>query len=267
VMLFGSPPWANGGRDHRWAPDPKDFADFAYAASKRWPGVKYWMVWGEPCKGINWEPLDHEQKGHIGDPLPKSQRIGPETYAGVLDAGYGALKQADRHDLVIGGNCFTGPANAATSGDMSPLNWMRYMRLPNGRRPRMDLYGHNAVSARKPDLKRHLIEKGSADFSDLDTFAHWLDKYQRKGMRIFLSEFFLQTDHFGAEAPYYVTRRTAADWTRAALKITRHFKRIYTFGWLTLEDFAPNQSGDELTYGLLDYRDHKKPAYFAYKNG
>src|SRR4051812_16239157 len=58
VMLIGAPPWANGGRDFNWAPDnPQDFATFAAAAAKRYPEVHHWMIWSEPTKGSNFQPL------------------------------------------------------------------------------------------------------------------------------------------------------------------------------------------------------------------
>lgn len=267
VMLFGTPGWANGGKDFRWMPNnPQDFADFATAASKRWPGVKYWMIWGEPCRGDNFRPLVGEPAGHYTERLDAAQRVAPQNYARLLDAAYGALKHVQRSDLVVGGNCFTGTTSTLRT-DIGPFNWMRYLRLPNGKRPRMDLYGHNAISARRPDLRRPEVAPGAADFSDLDLFAKWLDRYIRPGIKIFNSEFVLPTDHFGAEATFYVSRRTAASWTRDALRIARHFKRLYSFGWFTLYDDPPNASGDENTYGLLDYRGHKKPAYYAFRDG
>ncbi|MGH3995445.1 MAG: hypothetical protein ACRDSN_23645, partial [Pseudonocardiaceae bacterium] len=81
---------------------------------------------------------------------------------------YGALKRVDRRNLVIGGNTWTG-------GDVTPLNFIRAMRLPSGRRPRMDLYGHNPFTFRFPNLREGPLGNGYADFSDLDTLARWLD--------------------------------------------------------------------------------------------
>ena len=47
-----APGWANGGRSPIWAPkNPKDFADFLFAASKRYPTIRRWMIWGEPSAG------------------------------------------------------------------------------------------------------------------------------------------------------------------------------------------------------------------------
>ncbi len=162
VMLMWTPPWANGGKDPRWAPErPEDYADFAAAAARRYPQVRHWMMWGEPCRGENFQPLTRER---LGRPLRGEQRTAPRTYARMLDAAYVALKQVSRRNLVIGGNTWT-------VCDISPLNWIRELRLARGKRPRMDLYGHNPFTGRKPNLrdKPSFPKYGWADFSDLDT--------------------------------------------------------------------------------------------------
>src|SRR3954451_3581224 len=51
LMLIETPAWANGARSHAWAPTrAKDFADFAAAASRHYPSVRRWMIWGEPVR-------------------------------------------------------------------------------------------------------------------------------------------------------------------------------------------------------------------------
>jgi hypothetical protein len=100
----------------------------------------------------------------MGRRLSPKQRRGPRHYARILDASYGALKRVSRRNLVIGGNTWTG-------GEVVPLNFIRAMRLPTGRRPRMDLYGHNPFTLRTPQLSRPPFAYGHADFSDLDTLA------------------------------------------------------------------------------------------------
>jgi len=263
ILLSGTPPWANGGRAPRWAPDQtQDFADFARAAARRYPTVHLWMIWGEPSRDENFMPFTPERRGK---PLNSKQRRAPRRYAELLDAAYGQLKAQSRRNRVIGGNTFT-------TGDISPLNWIKNLRLRSGRPPRMDLYGHNPFSARKPDLKKPPLGFGFADFSDLDTLASWIDRYvgrkpNRKGTRLFLSEFFLPTDHKNYEFNFYVTRKTAAQWTTAALRIVRRWKRIYTFGWFSLYDDQPTPKGDEVNRGLLDYQGRKKPAYNAFRRG
>src|SRR5215207_7118111 len=54
LLVMQAPPWANGGRDWRWAPtNPQDYADFLEAASRRYPQVRHWMIWSEPTKVQN----------------------------------------------------------------------------------------------------------------------------------------------------------------------------------------------------------------------
>ena len=262
VQLIGAPRWANGGRSRRWAPShPRDFARFAIAASRRYPGVRYWMIWGEPSRRHNFMQLRRERRGKR---LNRRESRGPRLYARILDSAYGALKRVDRHDLVIGGNTFT-------TGDVSPLNFIRAMRLPGGRRPRMDLYGHNPFTARRPNLRKRPLGFGFADFSDLDTLARWVGRYlgrpRHRRLRFFLSEFFVPTDHPNHELNFWVSRRTQARWLRSALRITRRWSRIYSLGWFSLYDDPPRRRGDEVNRGLIDRSGRRKPAYNVFKQG
>jgi hypothetical protein len=264
ILILTTPSWANGGKPANWAPTkPKDFADFVEAAGRRYRESHLWQIWGEPSRQRNFMPLTPENRG---TPLNAAQKAAPRFYARMLDAAYGRLKRITRLNTVIGGNTFT-------TGDISPLNWLRSMRLPNGKAPRMDLYGHNPFSGRRPDLRKPPLRHGLADFSDLDTLARWLDRYlpvpnRRRGtLRMFLSEFLIPTDHPNWEFNFWVDRATQASWVKAALRITHSFRRIHAMGYFSLYDDAPNGRGDEVNRGLLDYQGNKKPAYEAFKQG
>ena len=262
VLLNGAPAWANGGREGNWAPlRPADMADFATAAARRYPRVHHWMIWGEPSKASRFQPLVPA----TGRRLTRRQTRGPRRYARILDACYAALKRQNRRNLVIGGNTWTG-------GEVYPLNFIRAMRLPNGRRPRMDLYGHNPFTLREPDLAKAPAVHGTADFSDLDTLAGWLDRFgyrdnRGRRLRLFLSEFSLPTDHVNNEFNFWVPRRTQALWLARALRIVRRWHRIYTFGYLGLYDDPPRPDGLEVNRGLIDRDGHRKRAYRAFKRG
>ena len=73
VFLSGAPGWANGGAAE-WAPGgPGTSANFAAAASRRYPGVRHWMIWGEPSKPSRFQPLVQA----TGRRLSARQRRGP----------------------------------------------------------------------------------------------------------------------------------------------------------------------------------------------
>jgi hypothetical protein len=252
VQVLYSPSWANGGRSREWAPRARHFADFLTAAARRYPSIRYWMIWGEPSRAANFKPL------------PRFEATGPRRYASLLDAAYGALKRVSRRNKVIGGNTFT-------TGDVSPRQFIKSMRLPNGRRPRMDLYGHNPFTRRPPDLRRGPLGYGFADFSDLDTLGQWLDRYfgrpHGRPLRIFVSEFTLPTDHPNYAFNFHASRAVQARWLRKALRISRQYRRIHTFGWYQLYDQPPNAQGNQVNWGLLDWQGEPKPAFRVFKRG
>jgi hypothetical protein len=263
VSVMNSPRWANGGRARAWAPKhPSDYAKFVRAAARRYRGVHLWMIWGEPSKGSNFKPLAAVSSGRKH--FTRRQKAGPRRYARMLDASYGELHRQSRRNKVIGGNTFT-------TGTVPPLVFVKLLRLPNGKPPRMDLYGHNPFTARKPRLSKGPLGYGYADFSDLDTLARAVDRnLGRRGqrhLRFFLSEFTLPTDHENWEFNFWVGRKTQARWTTAALKIARRWHRIYTFGWLSLYDDEPRSDHQEVRRGLLTWGGKRKPAFKAFQRG
>ena len=253
VVLQYAPAWANGGNLPVFAPNSRDFANYAFAASKRYRGVRRWMIWGEPSRGIQFQPM-----------FKNSPRT-PRRYARLVDAGYGALKAADSKDTVIGGMSFT-------AGDVTPKNWIRWMRLPNGKPPRLDMYGHNAFSTRIPRLSDRPFTNGNYDFSDLDTMASELSrtyrrayptKFRRRGPRIWVSEFTIQADHGSNDFNFFVSKRNQGRWISAAFREANRTSYVAGVGWLGLldEPVAPFNR----TTGLLTFALQKKPAYFAYQ--
>jgi hypothetical protein len=264
-MLIGAPQWANGGREWNFAPDnADDFATFAAAAAKRYPAVHHWMIWSEPTKASNFQPLEPDN----GKPLRTPQQLeGPHKYAQILDASYRELKQVSRQNLIIGGNTFT-------VGTVAPIRWVKALKLPSGRRPRMDLWGHNAFSARKPKLSKTPLGGGFSDLSDIDEFARVLDRAfkgsklkKERHLKIFISEISVPTDHANFEFNFFTTREVQARWISAGLRIARTFKRIYTYGYLGLYDDPVREDGNQVERGLITRGGEKKPGYAAFRAG
>jgi hypothetical protein len=264
LMLVNSPSWANGGHAQPgYAPRPSDFADFARAAARRYPAVRHWMIWGEPTRRPNFIPLVPETK--FNKPLSKRQQAAPHRYARILDAAYGALKSVRRSNLVIGGNSFT-------VGDIRPLHWIQNLRLPNGKPPRMDLYGHNPFSFRHPSLKNPPSSPYTVDFSDLARFGRQVDRNLgrpgKRHIRLFLSEFTIPTDLPDAEFNFHVTRAVQSRWITDAFRVAKQIG-AYGLGWIHLYDDPPDPTHQHgvVQGGLIDATGAKKPGYFAFQKG
>ncbi len=256
LQIVGAPEWANGGKPWNWAPtNPQDYADFAIAAARRYPSVHLWMIWGEPSRAHNFEPLTPAPRfAH----LDAAEQVAPHLYARILDAAYGALKDVSRANIVIGGMTYT-------TGNISTQQWIENMRLPDGKPPRLDMYGHNPFSFREPNLSNAPSPEQSIDFSDLPRLAKLVDRYLgRPGNRhpkLFISEWTIPT-RIDEEFDFYVEPSIQAKWIAAGLRIASSWSSIYAVGWIHLYDEPPESYG-----GLLETTGAKKPGYFAWKAG
>ena len=256
LQIVGAPEWANGGKPWNWAPEnPQDYADFAIAAARRYPSVHLWMIWGEPTRQHNFQPLTPAPRFAR---LNAAQQVAPHLYARILDAAYGALKSVSPSNIVIGGMTFT-------TGDISTQQWIENMRLPDGRPPRLDMYGHNPFSFRKPNLSNPPSPAQAIDFSDLQRLTRLVDRYLGRPSnphpKLFLSEWTIPTA-VSDEFDFYVEPSLQAKWITAGLNIANSWSRIYAVGWIHLYDNPPETTG-----GLLYPNGTKKPGYFAWKAG
>jgi hypothetical protein len=119
VTIWGTPRWANRGRSANWAPTSKwTFAAFAYAAAKRYPFVRHWLIWNEPNQRRWFRPT------------------APQAYVQLLNVAYIAIKKANRRARIGAG--VTAPRG--NRGGVSPVDWIRGMRRA---RARLDAYAHH----------------------------------------------------------------------------------------------------------------------------
>ncbi len=261
IMLTNAPSWANSGRTPEYAPDrPSDFADFARAAARRYPAVRHWMIWGEPSRSPNFKPFVQQE---LGAKITAAQKRAPRRYARILDAAYGQLKAQRKSNIVIGGNTYV-------TGEVRPGDWMRAMKLPDGRPPRLTYYGHNPFSFRKPSLHRGPSDQGLVDFSDLGRFdkeiQRALGRPRKKTIKLFLSEFTLPTD-VDREFNFHVSLKGQAIWITDAFKVVRKVKNIAGLGWIHLRDEPPSAGQTVSNGGLLTHKGKRKLGYYAFKRG
>lgn len=245
VLMLGSPSWANGGRSPVWAPKPQEWAAMMAAASRRYPVVRRWMVWGEPSRVGQFRP-NVEQRA-----------VGPRTYAKILDASYVALKRVSRSNIVIGGNTFSG-------GDVRPYNFLKLMRLPNGKLPRLDWFGHNPFPFRYPNLRYRPVPGGWRDISDLETFSAEVRSTYGPRVKLWLSEFTIQSGHASSAFELFVSPRKQGEWLSAAFRIADEVPGIAGMGWVGLLDQPPAPLSPN--FGLMTSIGARKPAYSAFRS-
>lgn len=249
LMIKDTPSWANGGQVRNYAPlRARDVADFAVAAARHYRHVRHWMVWGEPALPGNFAPFSG------------TSRAGTRRYARVLDATYGALKSVRRSNIVIGGMTFDGQQPALRT-------YLRWLRLPNGRPPRLDWFGHNPYGVRYPRLRRSTYSPLVRDMSDVDTYVREIRRTYRRihrSPRLWLSEFDVQSDRASRAFQFYVSRRAQARWLSAAYRIAHRESYVTGLGWFELLDEADDGHAS-LTGGIMDDHGRRKPAWYAYR--
>ena len=125
VTLVGTPAWANGGRSPNFAPPrPRHFSAFARAAARRYPWVRYWLIWNEPNKPLWLKP----------------------TRAAIyvqhlLNPAYKAIHAVLPHAQVGGG--VTAPRGGL--GGVAPVTWLRGMAAAHAK---LDAYAHHPYPLR-----------------------------------------------------------------------------------------------------------------------
>jgi hypothetical protein len=239
VTLLGTPRWANGGRAFNWAPtSSRPFADFAYAAAKRYSWVRKWTIWNEPNQA-RWL-------------LPTSAEI---YVARLLNPAYAQLHAAIPGVRVAGG--VTAPR--ASSGGRSPVAWIRAMAAAGAR---LDAYAHHPYPL-KPRAETPW-QGGCAHCSTI-TMAD-LERLVREvrrsfgAKRIWLTEYGYQTNP--PDRVLGVSRAAQARYVASAARrafLTPYVDMLIHF--LVRDDTLPAgwQSGFFTSRGLV------KPAYWAFR--
>jgi hypothetical protein len=247
LLVQTTPAWANGGRASDWAPThAADYAHFLTAAARRYPSVHRWMIWGEPNRDGNFLPM------------PVNSPVGPRRYALLLNAAYHALKRASRRNIVIGGDTWS-------FGTVEPADFVRWMRLPDGRPPPLDDYGHNPFSIRFPNLSEKPYFHGGRDINDIDTLETQLTGIYHRTVALWLSEFTVSSDHPNRAFTFAVSRSAQAKWLTAAFKLADSVPYTAGMGWFDLLD-EPTTVAGGLTNGLMTYALAPKPAFSAYEH-
>ncbi len=237
VTLYGTAPWANGGRKPNVAPtSPSTFADFAYAAAKRYPFVRKWTIWNEP-----------NQRRSLAN-------TSPALYVKrLLNPAYAGIHRANLRALVAGG--VTAPRG--NRGGYGPLAWARGMAAAHAR---LDAYAHNPYATRPNESPF----RGACRHCDVISLAN-LNRLVTEVRRDFGAKPIWLTEHGYQTNPpdaFGVSPTTQAEYvSEAAL-------RAYQVpGVTTLIQFLVRDEPelDRFQSGLFNVHGVAKPAYYAFR--
>ena len=99
-----------------------------------------------------------------------------------------------------------------TVGVVSASKFVRWMKLPNGKPPRLDWFGHNPFSVRFPRLSKPTYAANVRDMSDVDTLYREVKRAYRsrhKAPKLWLSEFTVSAARANRAFAFYVSLRGA----------------------------------------------------------
>jgi len=240
VTLFGTPAWANGGRAANWAPSSgKAFADFAYAAGRRYPWITRWTIWNEPNRSTFLRPTT------------------ASTYVGtLLNPAYAQLHAAIDGVQVAGG--VTAP-RAGSGGGVAPVAWIRAMARA---RARLDVYAHHPYPGRpqsETPWGPKCVNCQTITMADLERLEREVrSAFGRKP--IWLTEYGYQTnppDLFLGVSPGQQATYVA----NAALRVYRAASVEMLIFFMVRDDRSP----DGWQSGLFTVDGAVKPSYSAFR--
>lgn len=149
-----------------------------------------------------------------------------------------------------------------------PPDFIRWLKLRNGRPLRMDMWGHNPFEARFPRLRDDPLGRYRG-FNDIDTLHKEIKQAYRAGHRkvprLWLSEWTIVSDRpLSLFSGFFVSKREQAVRIKAAYRIASRTPYVAGLGWFTLMDQAAEDGN--AGWGLLKANGAKKHSFNAFKS-
>ncbi len=251
LNVYRSPPWANGGRGHQWAPNLTDYGAFMSALARRYDGttpdragrthavVEMFEAWNEPNLPRFLMPQWRTVPG--GPAVPASPRI----YAGLLSRAFAAVKAVQPDAWVIGVSGGPNGSNNPPNGSVGVVTFIRGL-VPF--HPPADAFATHLYPAAGP-----VASMAMPSFTRLPELIAELDAV-RDGLPLLITEFGWTTMATSVRASH-VTEAEQEAFLSQAVDALAAVPRVRLAVWFNLQD------NSEWTAGLRRIDSAPKPSW------
>jgi hypothetical protein len=261
LTIWGTPPWANGGKGPNFAPkNASDLKNFAKALASRYSGnfggypyVRFFSVWNES----NLEQFLAPQFDS------KGKSVAPKTYAKLYKAAYEGIKAGNKSALVgIGETSPRGrdkPSPGSAQDSHSPGKFAELVAKAN-KKLKFDAWAQHPYATEVQAKPTQKVKWPNVTLGNLKQLETNLDKYfGRKSIPIWITEYGYQTKPQRKDGVSYSTQSSYA---KQAFNIAKNDARVAMFIWFIFRD-SPVMTGTQWQYagGVFDSANAPKPAY------
>ena len=258
ITIWGTPPWANGGRGPQYAPtDATDLQDFAQALASRYSGrfpgypfVRFFGIWNESNLSTFLRP-QFNASGRI---------VGPAIYARLAAAGYEGVKAGNPAAKVAIGETSSNGRQKHVAGLTDSVAPGLFAQLVARADPtlRFDAWAQHPYPfpANRPPTQ--IVAWPNVTLTSLGRLEAALDGgFGRKGIPIWITEYGNETR---PGEPRGVAEDQQADYLPQAIAIARRDARVQMFIWFVFRD-SPDSAWQS---GLYREDGSPKPAQAAW---
>ncbi len=256
LTIWGTPPWANGGKGQNFAPtNSADLQNFARALASRYSGrysgfpfVRYYTVWNESNLGQFLSP-QYTSKG---------KPAAPAIYAKLYRAAYTGIKVGNTRALVgIGETSARGRDKfLGKKGTQETESPGKFAELLSKQRPmlRFDAWSHHPYPTTINGKPTQVVRWPNVTLTQLDRFESELSRWFKRKIPVWITEYGHETK---PEEPKGVTYAQQAAYAQQALTIAAKDQNVTMFIWFILRD-DPTSAWQS---GLIGRDGAKKPAF------
>lgn len=258
LHVIGTPPWANGGKDWRYAPtDMNDLRNFTIAAARRYngatlglPAVNKWAAWNEPNLSTFLRPS-----------WAGRRPVAARTYAKICNTVMAAVHQVGRETArAVQVACgVTSPYGKGGSA-IAPIRFLREMKRAKAK---FDVYAHHPYSRVRPAISPTKIPRErrlTVSLGNIGDLFKELNRLYGKRKRVWITEYGYETNP--PDPRIGVSWAKQAAWLKLSHRIARRHPRIDMYLWFLIQD-EPDIT--KWQTGLVDQFGTRKPAFAAFQ--